>query len=146
MDKEVFDKYSSLSGYLDKKQNMLISQKRFFRIVNGKSIVYSKSENTEVKGVIEIEQIIKVEPLKGKSFKIEIPGKVFELSASTEDEKINWVVGLGELKREIFKIKTGGYLNEKEMEELQNKERKENENQGKNWKMKNVTKTTMEVI
>ena len=58
MDKEIFDKYGSLSGYLDKKKNIFSNQRRFFRIVNGKTIVYSDNEKSEAKGVIEIEQII----------------------------------------------------------------------------------------
>lgn len=66
MNKEIFEKYASLKGFLDKKQNMFLSQKRYFRIINGKSLVYSENEKSEAKGVIEIEQIIKVEPLKGK--------------------------------------------------------------------------------
>ena len=65
MDKEIFEKYGSLSGYLDKKKNYFQSQKRFFRIINGKSIVYSDKEGSEAKGVIEIESIIKIDPQKG---------------------------------------------------------------------------------
>jgi hypothetical protein len=66
MDKEIFEKYSSLCGYLEKKQNMFLSQKRYFRILNAKTIVYSKDEKSEVKGVINIEKIIEIESLKGK--------------------------------------------------------------------------------
>ena len=65
MEKEIFDKFGSLKGFLDKKKNIFQSQKRFFRVINGKSIVYSEDEKSEAKGVIEIEQIIKIEPQKG---------------------------------------------------------------------------------
>ena len=60
MDKEIYDKYSKMCGFLDKKKNFLLSQKRYFRILNGKSLVYSDQEDTEVKGVIEIDQIQKI--------------------------------------------------------------------------------------
>ena len=59
---------------------------------------------------------------------------------------MNWVVGIGELRREIFKIKSGGYMNDKQMEELQSKESAENNKQGRNWKTKNVDKSIMEVL
>ena len=66
MNKEIYDKYGSLSGFLEKKQNMFLSQKRFFKILNGKSILYSEKDGSETKGVIEIENITKIEPLKGE--------------------------------------------------------------------------------
>jgi hypothetical protein len=65
MDPEIFEKYGSYCGYLDKKKNFFVSQNRFFRIVNGKTIVYSDNETSEPKGFIEIEQIIKIESQKG---------------------------------------------------------------------------------
>lgn len=61
MDATIYDQFGSLSGYLNKKKNFFISQKRFFKIINGKTLVYSDNETSEPKGCIEIENISKID-------------------------------------------------------------------------------------
>ncbi len=65
MDSVVYETYGNLSGYLGKKYSLFIYQKRFWKIINGKTLVYSENETSEPKGCLEIEQITKIESLKG---------------------------------------------------------------------------------
>ena len=58
---------------------------------------------------------------------------------------MTWIVAITELKREIFKIKSGKDLNEKEIQDIQGRERSMSDNKGKNWKSKNVDKSVMDV-
>lgn len=64
MDPVVYEKYGNLCGYLGKKYSLFIYQKRFWKIVNGKTLVYCENETSEPKGCLEIEQISKIESLK----------------------------------------------------------------------------------
>jgi hypothetical protein len=64
MDPEIYEKYGNMSGWLGKKYSMFIYQRRFWKIVNGKNLVYSENETSETKGCIDIEKIIKIESQK----------------------------------------------------------------------------------
>lgn len=148
MDKKIFDQYGSISGYLKKKQKLLSISKeqRFFRIVNGKNIAYSDKEDTELKGIIVIELIKKIETKKDdKHFKLIYPNKNYELGAASEEQKNLWVTGIQELRKEIFRIKTGRVLSEEEINKIQEDEANNNEKNEKNWKVKYLDRDTFEV-
>jgi len=66
MDPEIFKKFGNLTGYLGKKYSLFIYQKRFWKIVNGKTLIYSENETSEPKGCLEIEQIMKIESQNNK--------------------------------------------------------------------------------
>ncbi len=80
---------------------------------------------------------------KNKSFSFGYPGRVFELEANNEKDKFNWITALTELRNEIVKIKTGGYLQESDMELI--KSRGRGDSTVKKWKANNIDKSTMEV-
>lgn len=80
-----------------------------------------------------------------KSFSFDYPGRVFELEADNEKDKFTWITALTELKSEIFKIKSGNYLKESEMESIQTRARGNTNNTQKKWKANNIDKSTMEV-
>ena len=147
MDKKIFNQYGSLSGFLKKKQGMIsfASEERFFKIVNGKNIAYSEKENTELKGIIEIHSIKKIETKNNdKNFKIIYPKKDYDLGAPSEEIKNKWVTAILELRKEIFRIKSGEILSEEEINNLQgNEEGKEKDK--KNWKVKCLDRDTFDV-
>ena len=77
---------------------------RFFKIVNGKNITYSEKENTELKGIIVIQSIIRIETKnKDKNFKLIYPNKNYELAAPSEEIKNQWVTAITELRKALIK-------------------------------------------
>jgi hypothetical protein len=153
MDKKIFEQYANISGFLKKKQKLISFSKeeRFFRIINGKIIAYSEKEFTKLKGIILIESIIKIEENKDdKSFKIIYPNKNYELCASSEDQKNLWITALQQLRKEIYRIKSGGkILSEGDINQIKENEKininKENDKKEKNWKVKHLDRDTFDV-
>lgn len=153
MDKKIFDLYANISGFLKKKQGKLSlsSEKRYFRIINGKIIAYSEKEDTKLKGIISIESIIKIEvgSKKDLSFKIVYPNKNYDLCAKTEEQKNLWVSALQELRKEIFRIKHKKILSEEEINTIKenenNEDNKETDKKEKNWKTKRLDRDTFDV-
>ena len=88
-----FDTCSTYSGWVEKKASkiMLGWQKRYFRIFQGKAILYSEKENDPITGHINISQISKVSSLEGSQFQIILGSKIFNLRTTTTSKRDEWV-------------------------------------------------------
>lgn len=92
--------YKSFKGFLKKKSpNALIGwQKRYFRVIEGKLLVYSEKENDEkVKGHIQFGSISKAVSVEKKIFKFTLEGRDFFLQADDENIKDQWMTVINRL-------------------------------------------------
>lgn len=86
--------YKNFRGFLKKKSPNPIRgwQKRYFRVLDGKLLVYSKKENDEnVKGHIQISHITKATSVEKKIFKFALDEREFILQAEDENIKEQWI-------------------------------------------------------
>ena len=78
-------------GYLFKKSPKLFKgyQKRYFRILDGKILVYSekKEDNSTIKGQISLSQITIPQAVDKNVFKFILEGREFILKAENEENK-----------------------------------------------------------
>lgn len=86
--------YKNFKGVLSKKSPKPLGgwQKRFFRVVEGKVIVYSEKENDKKpKGHIQISQISKAISVEKKVLSFSLEGRDFVLKAEDEASKDKWI-------------------------------------------------------
>ena len=94
-----------LKSWLEKKSPKTFGgyQKRFFRIIDGESIIYTDkdSEKYEVKGRINIDAISSVTKKDDQKFKINMSNedRTFHLKAKTKDLRDKWVAAIELLKK-----------------------------------------------
>ena len=87
-------------GFLKKKSPSLFGgwQKRYFRILDGKVMVYSEKENDpKPKGHVKLEQISKAEATEDKIFKFTLDDRDFILQAESNEERDKWIKVLNHL-------------------------------------------------
>ena len=86
--------YQFFEGYLEKKaRNIFLGfQKRFFRCLEGKIIIYlEKKESKQINGQIEISSISSLKSVDSKSFSFECDNTQYLLKAETEKLKNKWI-------------------------------------------------------
>ena len=91
-------------GYLQKKSPSLFGgwQKRFFKVLDGKVIVYFEKENDQkAKGTIKLDEISNPEATEDKVFKFTLEQRDFILKAESNEERDNWVQVITKLKEEF---------------------------------------------
>ena len=91
-------------GYLQKKSPSLFGgwQKRFFKVLDGKVIVYFEKENDQkAKGTIKLDEISDPEATEDKVFKFTLEQRDFILKAESNEERDNWVKVITKLKEEF---------------------------------------------
>lgn len=89
-----FENCSDYSGWLKKKASKIMVgwQKKFFRIIKGKVILYSdKEDDNNPKGQIMIASISRAEPIEEDKFQFSLGDKVFHLKASDTKSRDEWV-------------------------------------------------------
>ena len=89
-----YEDASKYSGWLQKESPGLLKnyQKRFFSILNGRFLVYSEKEGTEVKGTIDLKEAITDGKLENvKNFLVKYGDREFKLKAENETEKLKWI-------------------------------------------------------
>ena len=150
-----FEEAKKFAGYLEKKSNGIIAkwQKRYFRILEGKVIVYSeKPEDIEIKGQFILDQITMPESVEDKIFKFNLESRDFFFRSKDEEEKQKWINILTLLKNKIIEAKKD--INDKRMSKRDSflrstivKSRKETlrKSQKKN-KLASAGKVTAEII
>ena len=103
-----YENAKKFSGYLEKKSKGLITtwQKRYFRILEGKIIVYmEKPEDIEIKGQFILEQISIPQSLDSNVFKFNLELRDFIFRAKDEEEKNKWINIIILLKNKITETK-----------------------------------------
>ena len=102
------DDCKSFCGYLEKKSPKLMVgyQKRYFKILEGKTMVYLGKENdAQPKGVVQLDQIGRPVSVDDKVFKFTLEGRDFILRAKNSTTKDQWIRVLNVLLDEIEKKK-----------------------------------------
>ena len=136
------DECKKFEGYLLKKSPKLFKgfQKRYFRILDGKILVYSekKEDNSTIKGQISLSQITLPEPVdKNKNiFKFTLEGRDFILKAENEENQKQWVYVLTTL----INLERGNDDNKKPLNTVQRV------NSLKLNKIQSMTKNNMEIL
>ena len=85
-----FDEAKKFSGYLEKKSKGLITkwQKRYFRILEGKIMVYcEKPDDIEIKGQFIIDQITIPVSVEDNVFSFTLEDRDFIFRTKDEEEK-----------------------------------------------------------
>ena len=99
-----YEEAQKFSGYLEKKSKGLITtwQKRYFRILEGKIIVYmEKPEDIEIKGQFILDQITIPQSVESNVFKFNLESRDFIFRAKDEEEKNKWINIIILLKNKI---------------------------------------------
>lgn len=89
-----YDEASKYSGWLQKESPGFLKnyQKRYFSILNGRFLVYSEKEGSEVKGTIDLKDATVNGKLDNvKNFLVIFGEREFKLKAENEAEKLKWV-------------------------------------------------------
>ena len=89
-----YEEAMKYSGWLQKESPGILKnyQKRFFSILNGRFLVYSEKEGSEVKGTIDLKDALINGKLDNvKNFMVTFGEREFKLKADNEAEKIKWV-------------------------------------------------------
>lgn len=89
-----YEEASKFTGWLQKESPGFLKnyQKRFFSILNGRFLVYSEKEGSEVKGTIDIKDAeINGNLSNVKNFIVVFGEREFKLKAENEQEKHKWV-------------------------------------------------------
>ena len=103
-----YEEAQKFSGYLEKKSKGLITtwQKRYFRILEGKIIVYmEKPEDIEIKGQFILDQITIPQSVESNEFKFNLESRDFIFRTKDEEEKNKWINIIILLKNKITEIK-----------------------------------------
>ena len=103
-----FDEAKKFSGYLEKKSKGLITkwQKRYFRILEGKIMVYcEKPDDIEIKGQFIIDQITIPVSVEENVFSFTLEDRDFIFRTKDEEEKNKWINVLKLLKMKILESK-----------------------------------------
>ena len=102
-----YDEAQFFEGVLEKKAHGIVGQfqKRYFRILEGKIMVYSdKKEDIEIKGVFLLDLITMPKPLDAKSFKFNLEDREFVFRTQTEEERNKWINVIKLLKNKLVEI------------------------------------------
>ena len=86
----LFSAYGTLEGYLGKKARNIFAgwQRRYFRILGGKIIIYTKSkENKQLKVFIQKKKIVYIKSVDSKSFVFEENDREYLLKVESEEMK-----------------------------------------------------------
>lgn len=134
----------NFKGWLKKKSPSLMGgwQKRYFRVLDGKIIVYSeKEDDTTPKGQIGLTHISRASNKDSTTFSFELDGREFVLQAENEEFCLKWVKVINTLIDEVEKHaklhpQDSGSL-------LENDDKKE---KGKLNKLETVDKNTLELL
>ena len=103
-----YEEAQFFEGELEKKAHgiMALFQKRYFRILEGKVMVYSdKKEDIEIKGVFLLDLITIPAAVDSKSFKFNLEDREFVFKAQTEEERNKWINVIKLLKNKLVEIK-----------------------------------------
>ena len=101
-----YEEAQAFEGFLEKKGHGLVSvfQKRYFRILEGRIMIYTeKSDDIEIKGVINLDQITQLSNLDSKRFKFNLEEREFVFKAQTEEERDKWVNVIQLLQKNLKK-------------------------------------------
>ena len=101
-----YEEAQKFSGYLEKKSKGLITtwQKRYFRILEGKIIVYmEKPEDIEIKGQFNLDQITIPQSVESNVFKFNLESRDFIFRTKDEEENNKWINIIIFLKNKINK-------------------------------------------
>jgi hypothetical protein len=99
-----YEEASKFSGWLQKESPGFLKnyQKRYFSILNGRFLVYSEKEGSEVKGTIDIKDAdINGNLSNVKNFLVVFGEREFKLKAENEQEKLKWVKVLNTIKEHL---------------------------------------------
>ena len=99
-----YEEAQKFSGYLEKKSKGIITtwQKRYFRILEGKIIVYmEKPEDIEIKGQFILDQITIPQSVESNVFKFNLESRDFIFRTKDEEEKNKWINIIILLKNKI---------------------------------------------
>jgi len=102
-----YEEAQAFEGVLEKKGHGLVSvfQKRYFRILDGRIMIYTeKSDDIEIKGVFNLDQISQIANLDSKCFKFNLEDREFVFKAQNEEERNKWVNVLKLLKNKLEEI------------------------------------------
>ena len=150
MSKEIsYEEAQLYQGFLDKKAKHLFSgwQKRYFRILDGKIMVYSeKKEDTTVKGQINIQQISMPESIGKNEFKFTLEGRVFTLRAKNAEDRDKWVQVLKLLKSKLMEEKKNYDTKGKNDSFSSNSSSNSSKKRQKKNKISNAGKITVEIL
>ena len=127
-------------GYLFKKSPKLFKgyQKRYFRILDGKILVYSekKEDNSTIKGQISLSQITIPQAVDKNVFKFILEGREFILKSETEENQKKWIYVLTTL----INLERGNEDNKNPLKSVQRV------NSLKLNKIQSMTKNNMEIL
>ena len=150
------EQMKNFEGFLEKKSKHLMSiwQRRYFRILDGKVMVYTiKKDDSEIKGQFNLELITMPESVDARVFKFTFDQRIFALRAASEEEKNNWINVITTLKnglvqqralRDSMKLKPGHPLMPKEKEK--EKEKEKDASTLKKNKIESAGKVTADII
>ena len=98
-----YEEAKSYSGYLEKKsRNVLGSwQKRFFQIIDGKTLIYKgKEKDKEIKGEVNLADVGYPEEVEKKVFRLK-GDREFLLKTKHKDEKVKWMLAIKIVKDKL---------------------------------------------
>ena len=102
-----YEEAQAFEGVLEKKGHGLVSvfQKRYFKILEGRIMIYTeKSDDIEIKGVFNLDQISQIANLDSKCFKFNLEEREFVFKAQNEEERNKWVSVLKLLKNKLDEL------------------------------------------
>ena len=105
-----YEQAKSYEGHLEKKSRSLIAsyQKRYFKIVDGKELVYThKKSSNKIKAHVNLAGITIPESVEKKVFKFNSEEREFILKAKSEQEKNNWIKALTLVRAKLLEGNPG---------------------------------------
>ena len=147
-----FEEAQKFSGYLEKKSKGLITtwQKRYFRILEGKIIVYmEKPEDIEIKGQFILDQITIPQSVESNVFKFNLESRDFIFRAKDEEEKNKWINIIILLKNKITETREKEFerrFSGSNISNIQNRKETSRKTMQKKNKLTSAGKVTAEII
>ena len=118
-----YEEAKDFSGYLEKKSKGILSkwQKRYFRVLEGKIIIYApKPEDIEIKGQFNIDQITVPEVVEDRIFRFNLDENTFSFRAENEQERNKWIDIIKLLKSKLIEAKKDNDKRINKRESVQN--------------------------
>ena len=119
-----YEEAKSYSGYLKKKaRNVLGSwQKRYFQIIDGKTLIYKKKRKDEkIRGTINLAEISFPEIVEKKEFKFMTNDREFLLKTKHKIDSRLWVIALTIVKNKLIEMGEGSVHPQDNINALDNK-------------------------
>ena len=139
--------YGAFESYLEKKARNIFAgwQKRYFRILEGKILIYTESkESKQLKGFIQIKKIVYIKSIDSKSFAFEEGGRQYLLKAESEELKKKWIEAIKYLmdllSKRMSKDMTSSFDFNKSVDNIHKNKKSKDE------KIKTINKKTAELI